>query len=493
MGRDDVQVVWFKRDLRVRDHEPLVRAAQAGPVLPLVIIEPALLARPAIDPAHTAWWLACATELAAELAALGAPLVVRRGDAVEVFADLARRHRVAAVWAHEEHGDLATFDRDRAVRRWGREARIPIHELPEAGVHRGPHDRDTWGRRFASYLDTPGRRPPERLRAVVGIEPGALPHVRALHPESSPREAWLPDAGSDGATRILGSFVAGRARGYERAVSSPTRAWSTGSRLSAHLAVGTISTRQVVQRSRRARGQLTSVGADAELAASLGAFEERLAWRSHFIQRLEDEPDMERHSLLAPADDLRRSVREPWLEAWRTGRTGWPMVDASIRSVQATGWLNFRMRAMLVSVATYHLWLPWEAIVDDLARWFLDLEWGIHVSQVQMQAGATGIARVRIYDPVKQGHDHDPDGRFVRRWVPELAAVDDRFIHEPWTAPDPPAGYPTPIVDHRAAAAEARRRMAVFNDRPEVQRAARAVLDRHGSRRPALERRGGRS
>jgi deoxyribodipyrimidine photo-lyase len=493
MGRDDVQVVWFKRDLRVRDHEPLVRAAQAGPVLPLVIIEPELLTRPAVDPAHTAWWLACAAELASELAARGAPLVVRRGDAVEVLAELARRHRVAAVWAHEEHGDLRTFERDRAVRRWGRRAQVPVVELPEAGVHRGPHDRDTWGRRFAGYLDTPGLRPPERLRPVAGIDPGTLPRVDDLHPTSSPRVAWLPDPGSAGAGRILASFVAGRARGYERAVSSPTRAWTTGSRLSAHLAVGTISARQVVQRSRRTRGQLTNADADAALAGSLAAFEERLAWRSHFVQRLEDAPDMERRSLLQPADALRRTVREPWLEAWRTGRTGWPMVDASIRSVQATGWLNFRMRAMLVSVATYHLWLPWQAIVDDLARWFLDLEWGIHVSQVQMQAGATGIARVRIYDPVKQGHDHDPDGRFVRRWVPELADVDDRFVHEPWTAPRPPAGYPAPVLDHRAAAAEARRRMAAFAERPEVRRAAAAVLERHGSRRPSVDRRGARS
>ncbi|MDZ7756530.1 MAG: FAD-binding domain-containing protein [Rhodohalobacter sp.] len=119
-------------------------------------------------------------------------------------------------------------------------------------------------------------------------------------------------------------------------------------------------------------------------------------------------------------------------EAWRTGQTGFPMVDACMRSVNATGYLNFRMRAMLVSFLTHHLWLDWPKGSLHLAKQFLDFEPGIHYSQFQMQASTMGVNTIRIYNPVKQGYDHDPDGTFIREWVDELKGVPTELIHEPW-------------------------------------------------------------
>ena len=120
------------------------------------------------------------------------------------------------------------------------------------------------------------------------------------------------------------------------------------------------------------------------------------------------------------------------LEAWKKGMTGYPMVDASMRSLIATGFLNFRMRAMLVSFLTHHLFMHWKEGSKWLAQQFLDFEPGIHFSQLQMQAGVTGINTLRIYNPIKQATDHDAEGNFIRKWVPEVSGLPTTLLHEPW-------------------------------------------------------------
>jgi deoxyribodipyrimidine photo-lyase len=177
--------------------------------------------------------------------------------------------------------------------------------------------------------------------------------------------------------------------------------------------------------------------------------------------------------------------------AWAEGRTGLPFVDACMRALSATGWLNFRMRAMLVSVSSYQLWNHWREPGLHLARLFTDFEPGIHWSQVQMQSGSTGINTARIYNPIKQGHDHDPDGTFVRRWVPELAAIPAPFLHEPWKLSplerkDLALSYPEPVVDPVAAARAARERIWSVRRGDAYWAAADAIQDRHGSRKSGL-------
>ena len=220
---------------------------------------------------------------------------------------------------------------------------------------------------------------------------------------------------------------------------------------------------------------------------------ERLHWHCHFMQKLEDEPAIEFHNMLRAVDGLREEpVDAGRLAAWQTGQTGYPLVDACMRSLLATGWLTFRMRALLVSFASYSLWLHWRPTGLHLAQQFLDFEPGIHWSQMQMQSGTTGINTLRIYNPTKQAIDQDPRGIFIRRWLPELAGVPEVYLHMPWTMPldaQQAAGcrigrdYPAPIVDHAAAVREAKARLAAARGTSQARAEARGVARRHGSRR----------
>ena len=470
VGRGDVEVVWFKRDLRVHDHRPLTEAASSGPVIPLYIVEPEVVHGSADhDPRHWAFVRESLVDLRESLRARGAPLVVRVGDAVGVFQQLYDEFGFVRIRSYEETGNLATFARDRAVLRWARTHRVEVLETPQTGVVRRLGSRDDWWSHREHRMAEPVLAAPEH---VIGapITEGTIPDA----PED-PRWAWRQQGGEALGRQRMFEFLRGAIRGYETALSSPLTAWDGCSRLSPHLAYGTVSIHELDRRTRAGLGR-----ADAAMRRSLEAFGERLAWHDHFIQKLEDEPELERRSYLPEFDEMRSHVDQRALEAWTTGTTGFPYLDACLRSLAATGWINFRARAMLVTFAAHDLWLPWQAFASTLARWFTDYEPGIHWTQVQMQSATTGINAIRIYDPTKQGHDHDPDGEFIRRWVPEISHLGTDQVHRP--EPGDAPNYPPPIVDHHRAARRATDTIEALRRQLDPER--RAVLERHGSRRP---------
>ena len=479
-------VVWFKRDLRVHDHAPLAEAQGVDAALALVIVEPAWLNSPECHPRHVAYWLDCLAPLADALAARGLPLVVRMGEAVDVLAQLQREFAFTRLFSHEETGPGWSYTRDKAVLRWCRAQGVTWTEWPQTGVVRRLADRRGWAGRWQQRMDAPQVPVPDGFRGAPGfaLRP-ALPTLRDLGIDTPPPA--LPAAGEAAARALLDGFLAGRALGYRRHLSSPLTAETGCSRLSEHLAFGTISLRTVHQATEQAirRGGEQSER-DPErraLAHALRGFAGRLRWHCHFIQKLEDEPAIEWRNFARTADGLRagdgsalQPIDRTRLQAWQEGCTGYPMVDACMRQLHATGWLNFRMRAMLVSFAAYHLWLHWRAPGLFLARQFLDFEPGIHWSQMQMQSGTTGINTLRIYSPTKQARDHDPDGTYLRRWLPEFGT---------------PA-YPAPIVDERSAMAAARTRLHALRQTRDARGEADAIQKKHGSRRSGLPPSGAR-
>lgn len=471
-------LVWFKRDLRLADHPALTHAAGLGRVLPVYVVEPEVWTAPDASARHWAFVAESLVELRRDLAAARAPLVVRTGEAVAVLSDLVRRHGITRIVSHQETGTRVTFDRDRRVAAWARAEGILWEELPQAGIRRGHSSRDGWANDRDAFISRPVL-PVPALTPVPGVEPGMIPSPAALklaadrcpHRQAGGRAAGLA---------LMDRFLDSGAAGYRRGMSSPVTGERACSRLSPHLAWGTLSAREVDQ------------AAAARGGAGMAAFRNRLAWRDHFLQRLEDLPDLDRRAMHPAADRLRpRESDAARLAAWTAGQTGLPFLDACLRYLAATGWLNFRMRAMVMSVASYQLWLDWRATGQVLARAFTDYEPGIHWAQAQMQSGATGINRLRIYNPVKQGRDQDPTGAFTRAWVPELATVPDMWLQEPWKWPGA-AGllgrrYPEPLVDPDSAARAARAAMGQLRAAPDTRAAVEALAARHGS--PATDAR----
>lgn len=296
---------------------------------------------------------------------------------------------------------------------------------------------------------------------------------------------------------MLSDFLIDRCGQYRGGISSPLSAPTACSRLSPYLALGCLSMREVVQATDR---RLAALPAEAtRQRAGLSNFISRLHWHCHFIQKLESEPELEWRNLHRGYDGLREDdFNTAHFDALVNARTGWPMVDACVVMLRETGWLNFRMRAMLVSVAAYPLWLHWRPVGLWLARQFLDYEPGIHWSQLQMQSGTTGINTTRVYNPIKQAQDHDPRGHFVRRWLPAMRRVPDAWLFEPWRMPPEVQAHcgvtvgvdiPMPVVDLVEATRTAKARLHGLRAQPQVKAAKAAIVHKHGSRLLGAHRR----
>ncbi len=472
-------LLWFKRDLRIFDHPALAQAmVRGGPVIPIYVAEPGYWALPDTSGRQWDFIAECLRDLRDALSGLGQPLIVRTGDVCRVFSAIHASVPFDRIISHEETGNLWTFDRDRAVARWARDKGVIWEELPQSGVTRRLRSRDGWAAARESFVRSPMPQPPRSL-SPVSLDPGPVPTARDLGLVDDPCPG-RQTGGRGQAMSLLGGFLTERGRTYRKDMSSPLAGEWTCSRLSPYLAVGVISGREAARAA--AARKIEVKGTRDGWAGSLSSFTSRLAWRDHFMQKLEDEPRIETHCLHSAYQSLRQGSDPDRLTAWSEGRTGLPFVDACMRFLHHTGWMNFRMRSMLMAVASYHLWLDWRDSGMVLARLFTDYEPGIHWSQAQMQSGTTGMNTVRIYNPVKQGYDQDPDGVFTRRWVPELAGIADDYLQEPWRRGGWD-GYPPPIVDVKAAAAQARDKIWAVRKGDAFRAEAQGIVQKHASRK----------
>ncbi len=489
---EERSVVWFKRDLRVVDHHVLHETSSRGPLIPLLIIEPELWQQPDASHRQYAFMRECALELDEELERLGARLIVRVGRVVDVLSDLKPLCGFGHLWSHEETGNAWTYGRDVEVGAWCRANGVRWHEQPQNGVVRRLKSRDGWAKRWDQQMARPIAPKPHRIEPLGDVELRELPAPETIG-LSFDGCTDRQHGGRRAALTLLDGFLNERGRTYRRAMSSPLQGAEACSRLSPYLAWGSLSIREVAQATWARQRVLRGDGSEDARAwrGSLVSFSGRLHWHCHFMQKLETEPEIETTELNPAARGLRPTpCNVALLEAWARGQTGFPFVDACMRSLHATGWINFRMRAMLVSFASYNLWLPWQEIGLVLARLFTDYEPGIHWPQMQMQSGTTGINTIRIYNPIKQGHDQDSEGVFIRRWVPELADVPDAHVHEPWSwnGANDLVGklYPKRIIDLRATTALAKERIYGSRRSADFREVANTIQDKHGSRKSGM-------
>lgn len=478
-----VNVVWFKRDLRLNDHQPLQDALASGqPLLLLYIAEPALLNDPHYDVRHWRFVRQSLQDMNRRLKPLRLRVEKCSGDPLEILAAIHQQVGINTLHSHAETGLGVTFARDRAVQRWCRQVGISWIERPTGAVIRGLTHRTNWDQHWSSVMRAPIAEPDWSKVQPANVDL----HAWTWHWPAgwAQRHAEMQQGGESSAWQTLNSFFAERGKDYAFRLSSPLTSIDHCSRLSPYLAWGNLSMRQVYQ-------ALLTYWTKPGWRRSLSAFSSRLHWQGHFMQKFESESRMEFEPVnrgfaeLTYRDDAHA---ERDLEAWKTGQTGYPLVDACMRAVTQTGYLNFRMRAMLVSFLTHHLWIDWRRGVAHLARQFLDFEPGIHYAQFQMQAGHTGLNTIRIYNPIKQSQDKDPNAEFIRTWVPELNKLPREYCHTPWALPPLDAllidfqlgrDYPEPIVDIQRSGSAARETLWRHRNSALVRAEQTRILARH--------------
>ncbi len=477
-------VVWLKRDLRLEDHQPLCEALDSErPLVLLYCFEPMLLEDQRYSERHWRFVTQSLQCMNRSLRANNIRIMVLQADMVSALEALHDEIGIAAVYSHEETGVDLTYQRDIEVAAWLDKNGIAWHEHPSNGIERGRSNRSGWNQRWQTVMESSLAQPQWRALEAPWPVPGdRLDRLLLREPPAS----WLePDRNFQGggpaaAQACLDSFFGHRGEAYARSVSSPDLSRTHCSRLSPYLAWGNLSIRQVYQALEKCRHRY-------HWERAMQAFESRLHWHCHFIQKFESECRMEFEDINRGFLDMPRPTNASAQAAWRSGHTGYPLIDASMRCLQHTGYINFRSRAMLVSFFCHHLWQHWRDAANHLASLFLDFEPGIHYAQLQMQAGVTGTNTVRIYNPVKQSMEHDPDAAFILEWVPELRGYPEHLQHTPWEA-NPmekmmlPEGYPEPIVNCSETYGLARDRLWAMKDSEYVQLEAERILNRHVQR-----------
>jgi deoxyribodipyrimidine photo-lyase len=472
--KEPINIFWFKRDLRLLDNGPLNNAvSQKEKLLLIYCFEPSLKKNRHYSTKHWNFIKESINDLNIFLKNIDTHIHTYNKEITDVLKEIQEKFIVKKIFSHNETGLNVTFERDILLKEFCQNNSIQWEEEINNGVFRGLKNRKNWIKKWRDHMKSPVVLFKGQKNDFINIKKKQNFKVKD--------SKILQKGGVSSGIKYLDSFLDSRHTKYQNNISKPEASRTSCSRLSPYMSWGNISTRYAWQ---RAKEQIQN----GKSKFQLNGFTSRLRWQAHFIQKFEMECQMEFRSVNKGYQNLVKPINKKFISAWEKGKTGYPLVDASMRCVVETGYLNFRMRALLVSFLTHHLWQPWQSGVIHLARNFLDFEPGIHYSQFQMQAGETGINMIRIYNPTKNAKEHDKEGVFIKKWIPELKKIPTPLLFEPWKMSlidqetyECKIGkdYPNPIVEISETYKYAASKLWSIKSDPKVKEESSRILQKH--------------
>ena len=452
---------WVRRDLRLNDNQALTAAVQAGgAAVPVFIMDPTLMTSEYVGKKRTAFLFASLHKLAEDLKSRGSQLIVRRGDPLVVLKDLRTELDAGSIHAEEDYSIYARR-RDREIQK-----NLPLELHPGLTVYPpgmiekksgGPYTVYTPFRKTWQTLSPPSRGSllpiPSKLANPEGVASESLP--------ASPR--WLDEhefpAGEQAARARLKAFTTGEiplVYAYDELRNLVDRDGT--SKLSPYLRFGMISLREAVIYALEAR----EAAPDSKARQGAQTWLQELIWREFFINILHHFPEVLENSFREDYRSIQWRNDKDEFQAWQEGRTGFPIVDAAMRQLKETGWMHNRARMVVASFLVKDLLIDWRWGEHWFMQQLIDGDPSANNGGWQWSAGTGTDAApyFRIFNPILQGQKHDPDGVYIRRWVPELGALPKQYLHKPWETPEDiqqdsdviiGKDYPEPIIDHQVA------------------------------------------
>ncbi len=442
-----MKVVWHRYDLRLRDNKALSEAGKQA--VPVYIFDPKWLEHDLISGSRIEFVLECLIDINRQYRSKGSRISLFYGNPIQILGNL------------KDEGYEIYFNKDanHFRREMEEKARKKFKGFSGDGVVRNKEGtRKNWKSSAEKYIKSKPPELPDSFEDNTLDSRIKLDEIRERH-DIKPEKKKFGEGGSREAGERLQKFLDNIEK-YPSSISSPLKAEKNTSHLSPYIRYGCISRRQAYRHAKwRAR--------NSNQAEKLKMFTDRLLWHLNFSQKVEDNPELHKQSVNPVFRDLNKeNIDRKKIEAWKKGKTGYPMVDASMRALVQTGWINFRMRAMCATFFSYILEQWWKEGADFFYKHLIDADVSINYYQWQMHSGTVGVHKHRIYNPVKQIRDNDPEGKFIKKYVPELRALSAKQIVKPWemteeeqkrTGVEIGKNYPAPVVNHKNKAKKARK------------------------------------